>query len=265
MSLEDADNGRRPAPGLARHRALRSAIGRIDIALDTGRLWPLVKAFAEDRGYEYLVVLDATKLSHGPEQATIHTNLSSGQIQSILESSSAQAVGEAFQSPEPLTLDANDTSIKLPVLRGKALAVPIHGTEGAALAGVIYAGENADVSMSTRVELYVVAHAAYDRHLAVGESKSRASNGSLSQRETDCIRLASLGKSDREIGQELNISTSTVRFHMDGAKSKLGVKSRVAAVVTAMREKFIGLVAGVLSLSAASTDAEAAVGMLISG
>jgi DNA-binding CsgD family transcriptional regulator len=46
-------------------------------------------------------------------------------------------------------------------------------------------------------------------------------------------------KSDWAIGRILNISGKTVNFHVENAKRKFGVGTRVQAVVAAMREGVI--------------------------
>lgn len=52
----------------------------------------------------------------------------------------------------------------------------------------------------------------------------------LTQREQDTARLVMLGMADKEIARELNISTTTVRTHLDNAFRKIGVGSRAALV-----------------------------------
>jgi len=52
----------------------------------------------------------------------------------------------------------------------------------------------------------------------------------LTPRELECIRWVADGKTDWEIGQILSISQSTVRFHLDRARSKLDAKTRAQAV-----------------------------------
>jgi DNA-binding CsgD family transcriptional regulator len=48
------------------------------------------------------------------------------------------------------------------------------------------------------------------------------------------------GKSDWAIGRILNISDKTVNFHIENAKRKLGVGTRLEAVVVALRKGVIG-------------------------
>jgi DNA-binding NarL/FixJ family response regulator len=51
----------------------------------------------------------------------------------------------------------------------------------------------------------------------------------LSKREAEVLALAAEGRTNREIGERLFISPRTVKKHLDGVYSKLGVHSRTAA------------------------------------
>lgn len=62
----------------------------------------------------------------------------------------------------------------------------------------------------------------------------------LSRRETECLRWAALGKSDWEIGAILDISPKTVNHHVESAKRKLDVPTRIQAVTTAMALGLLG-------------------------
>jgi LuxR family quorum sensing-dependent transcriptional regulator len=53
----------------------------------------------------------------------------------------------------------------------------------------------------------------------------------LTRRETECLRWVSEGKSDWDISEILAISEATVHSHVENAKRKIGVKSRVQAAV----------------------------------
>ena len=76
------------------------------------------------------------------------------------------------------------------------------------------------------------------RRLAPPLSHSRATTD-LTVRELDCLRWAAEGKTDWEIGNILHISATTVKFHMDRARSKLGVNNRIHAVAMAIRRGII--------------------------
>jgi two-component system, NarL family, response regulator LiaR len=56
----------------------------------------------------------------------------------------------------------------------------------------------------------------------------------LSARETEVLRLMAKGQNNREIANVLTISEATVKFHVRGILSKLGVSGRVEAVALAI-------------------------------
>jgi LuxR family transcriptional regulator, quorum-sensing system regulator LasR len=61
----------------------------------------------------------------------------------------------------------------------------------------------------------------------------------FTRRESQVLGWIAAGKSDWAIGRILNISGKTVNFHVENAKRKFGVGTRVQAVVAAMREGVI--------------------------
>jgi DNA-binding CsgD family transcriptional regulator len=61
----------------------------------------------------------------------------------------------------------------------------------------------------------------------------------VTPRETQILSWVAAGKSDWAIGQILRISSKTVNFHVENAKRKFGVGTRVQAVVAALREGMI--------------------------
>jgi HD-GYP domain-containing protein (c-di-GMP phosphodiesterase class II) len=64
---------------------------------------------------------------------------------------------------------------------------------------------------------------------------------SLSERETDVVRLLAMGKTNKEIGRALQISPRTVQNHTLRIYQKLGVESRAGATLVAMQQ---GLLSG---------------------
>lgn len=63
----------------------------------------------------------------------------------------------------------------------------------------------------------------------------------LSERETDVLRLLALGKTNAEIAGQLNISESTVKFHVNHIFAKLRVTDRTQAVIAAIRKGLVRL------------------------
>lgn len=61
----------------------------------------------------------------------------------------------------------------------------------------------------------------------------------LSMRERQCLELVAQGKSDWDISQLLGISESTVHKHVESAKRRLSVSTRIQAVVWAVQHREI--------------------------
>ncbi len=59
----------------------------------------------------------------------------------------------------------------------------------------------------------------------------------LTHREVEILKKVSTGKSNKEIGRDLNIADSTVKVHMKNLLKKLGLKSRVEAALWAVENK----------------------------
>src|SRR5262249_6536295 len=61
----------------------------------------------------------------------------------------------------------------------------------------------------------------------------------LSERELEVLRLLSRGKSNKEIGQALNISPKTAGHHVQHIFEKLGVSTRAAATYRAIESRVL--------------------------
>jgi DNA-binding CsgD family transcriptional regulator len=71
---------------------------------------------------------------------------------------------------------------------------------------------------------------AYERCSVLGDLTEASSvKFPLTPREVECLRWVLKGKSDTDIGDILRISPSTVHFHIEKVKNKLGVKTRTQA------------------------------------
>ena len=64
-------------------------------------------------------------------------------------------------------------------------------------------------------------------------------NNELSDREREVLRLVATGASNKEIAQQLYISTNTVKVHLRNIFAKIGVASRTEATLYAIREGMI--------------------------
>jgi len=104
--------------------------------------------------------------------------------------------------------------------------------QGALEGVVVLAGQQPVLPPVVRSSLHLLGHIAF-AGAAVGTF--RRAGGTLSVRETECLRLAAQGNTDAAIGRLLSISPRTARFHLENAKKKLGVTTRTQAVAEALR------------------------------
>ncbi len=72
------------------------------------------------------------------------------------------------------------------------------------------------------------------RALTTQTKVQMTSKPKLTRRQLDCVVLAGRGKSDRDVGQILGISDQTVHQHMEEAKRKYEVATRMQLVVRAL-------------------------------
>lgn len=112
--------------------------------------------------------------------------------------------------------------------------IPVHDSKGAVAALTFAADEqrarfkrtiDEHASVLQLMAMYFHAHAR--RKFLADDFPSIAG---LSPREIECLKWAAQGKSAWETGRILGISRHTVAFHLDNAKTKLGVRSTIQAV-----------------------------------
>ncbi|MEH6790612.1 helix-turn-helix domain-containing protein [Parasphingorhabdus sp.] len=72
------------------------------------------------------------------------------------------------------------------------------------------------------------------------KSRHIASDCKLSRREAECIRWASIGKTDEEIGEIISVCRSTVRYHISRAGEKLHSVNRTQTVYKATQLGYLG-------------------------
>ena len=70
--------------------------------------------------------------------------------------------------------------------------------------------------------------------------RSATQPAGLTEREVDILRMLSRGLSRREMAQQLVISEHTVRHHLEHIYGKVGVGTRVAAVLFAVEHDLVG-------------------------
>lgn len=144
-------------------------------------------------------------------------------------------------------LDAIDcTQARASEYLGEAIIAPVHlprGIVGAMLwcsreaVGVAQHYERHAAQMQQiAIRLFATHHEARGRprHMLVPQR--------LTRREAQCLRWAAAGKTDGEIGIILNLSVSTVRFHLRNAAGKLGATGRSQSIQLAAGLGYIGAI-----------------------
>jgi LuxR family transcriptional regulator, quorum-sensing system regulator CciR len=63
----------------------------------------------------------------------------------------------------------------------------------------------------------------------------------LTSRQRDCLILVARGKNDRQIAEALGISGQTVHKHIEAAKKRYGVSTRMQLVMQALFISYVDL------------------------
>jgi LuxR family quorum sensing-dependent transcriptional regulator len=109
--------------------------------------------------------------------------------------------------------------------------VPIHGP--GSLQGLVTMAtrEELNFSVADCAVLEGMARAVWERcRTAAGFGMSDSHPARLSPREIECLQWAAAGKSDADIAVLVGIKPATAHFHIEQAKKRLGVRTRVEAV-----------------------------------
>jgi DNA-binding NarL/FixJ family response regulator len=81
----------------------------------------------------------------------------------------------------------------------------------------------------------VIARKALDRFVRISDKTRELQAQPLTDRETEVLRLAARGQSNRQIADELSLSMRTVQAHLRNVFNKLNVGSRTEAVISALK------------------------------
>ena len=112
------------------------------------------------------------------------------------------------------------------------LVVPIPGPSPRA--GIVsYACRN-NLPRDMKPALVLSAHYFYNTITLLHQKKNRHKI-LLTKRELECLQWAAQGKTDWEIGSILGVDSKTVNYRIEKAKKKIGVPTRVQAVIHAIR------------------------------
>ena len=119
-------------------------------------------------------------------------------------------------------------------LRGGAVGFVLKDAGPALLVEAVRAAHAGDALVSPTVTVRLL------RHLAATAPATARLARPLSDRETEVVRAIARGRTNREIAAELFISLSTVKSHVSGIQTKLGVRNRVEIAAWAWEHRLVG-------------------------
>jgi DNA-binding CsgD family transcriptional regulator len=122
------------------------------------------------------------------------------------------------------------------------IAVPVLQT-GGTLGYVSWCSlsrERGDLTAEQLATMHFLSHV-FIRHVTGMVPSALVTGSLLTARESQCLTLAALGKSEPEIALVLNRSRETVHFHIRNCLSKLGASNRTHAVALACTRGLIRL------------------------
>jgi DNA-binding CsgD family transcriptional regulator len=212
-------------------------------------VWRQLKAFAAPFGFEHLTVLKRTSdLPRRIANAIVYIDAPLG--------FAAEFDREGFGPDHPLitrallrlepfsNAETNAThltvtqrrvlqrvSVSLNVRDGWTFPIAREGQfEGIVMLG----GLKPDMSPMLCSMLHLASHTAFTRAQDLANGTAVKAHN-LTNREVECLHWVAAGKTDLEIAVILSFSARTARFHIENAKRKLRVATRVQAVAEALK------------------------------
>ena len=129
---------------------------------------------------------------------------------------------------------------------GAAVTVPVHRARGADTAGSysVFAGacsflmkKEVALPLASLAAAHYVGATAFDACEKLRQPQADPGHGpQLTPRQRACVALVAQGKGDREIGRALGISDATVHKHIEDAKRRFGVSTRIQLVVRSLAD-----------------------------
>ena len=218
-------------------------------------VWRQLKAFAAAFGFHHLTVIRHSEaLPKKVAGSVVYIDAPEGfaeqfdregfgpdtpHISRALQSIEPFAAGDthAFQLNDRQRRVLQHLSVSLNLRDGWTFPISYCGkTRGI----VILGGVAPDMSPLPCSILHLLAHTAFRRSEELAKPLTSAERThALTGREVECLHWVAQGKTDLEIALILKISARTARFHVENAKRKLNVATRVQAVAEALRVQAI--------------------------
>ncbi|MEQ7127984.1 response regulator transcription factor [Actinopolymorpha sp. B11F2] len=131
-------------------------------------------------------------------------------------------------------------------LRGGAVGFVLKDAGPALLVEAVRAATAGDALISPSITLRLLRHLAGTITPTAGAGATGVGTTGtppgkpLSEREAEVVRAISRGRTNQEIAAELFISLSTVKSHVSGIQTKLGVRNRVEIAAWAWENRIAG-------------------------
>lgn len=220
---------------------MRGLIAQLSSASSSEDIGRALLTVSKRHGLTNLLILDATKLFGRVRPAIVFASADPREIEAFDSArplvgtptfARARASDRPFLVSQQRLLDPNHkgwwSSLPGAAKHKDGLVVPIH-VNNELVWGAGFTGPDPDLSQAVQSLLSAAVHAAYARFQELLDFEMPHSP--LTRRESECLHWVAGGKTDFEVGKILEISPRTVRFHITNAKTKLGVATRIQAVV----------------------------------
>jgi DNA-binding CsgD family transcriptional regulator len=224
------------------------AIDDLENARTPQAVWAGMSAVAAAFGFEHAVALRAEE--GGARFTAIHGTLQTDIAEAFARAQfadNAVLAKHILDARHPLVADDVPANLFTPAQAqaleqakaklglGAGLIVPVQHDDSS-IGAVLLAGREPMMTPIARSALHFLAQLAFGRVIVL---EGKREQDLLSPREAECLQLSAHGNTDGDIGRKLGISARTARFHIENAKKKLGVATRVQAVAEALRRKAI--------------------------
>lgn len=121
-------------------------------------------------------------------------------------------------------------------LRGGAAGFVLKDAGPALLTEAVRAAHNGEALVSPSVTLRLLKHLTENEAMPRGRAQQ---SPQLSGRALEVVRAIARGRTNQEIAAELFISLSTVKSHLSGIQTKLGVRNRTEIAVWAWENRIV--------------------------
>jgi DNA-binding CsgD family transcriptional regulator len=238
------ERGRKPQPGLS---LLRLAQGQIDAAV--GSIRSVLSDTQAQIGRARMlpaaveILLDADDVAAARAASAELSELSRRFGAPLLAGASAHATGAVLLAEGDI--EAASRSLRRACETWRELQMPYEEAQTCVLLAAVCEqradrdGRRLEMETARRIFTQLEAEPRLARIAAPSERASRQRIGSLSERETQVLRLLAAGKTNRAIGDELFISEKTVARHVSNIFDKLGVSSRTGATAWAFQHHLV--------------------------